>query len=58
MNHHQNPAAGFFGKRSAIADIAHENICVLPDQDEFEEDFTSYLKRLAKESKEKLAAEV
>ena len=57
MHNSQNLAAGLFGKRTDISDIFDKNLCALPDQDEFEEDFTSYLKRLARESKAKAEAE-
>ena len=57
MHDNQNIAAGLFGKRTDISNMFDKTPFALPDQDEFEEDFTSYLKRLARESKKKAEAE-
>ncbi|WP_164114795.1 hypothetical protein [Sphingorhabdus sp. Alg239-R122] len=51
-----NPAAGIFGKPSNLCNTAHKQGVSLPDSDEFEEDYTSYLKRLVAEAKRKKTA--
>ncbi len=57
MNIYQaNPAAGIFGKFSDVRESAHKPGVPLPDSDEFEDDYTSYLKRLVAEAKRKKVA--